>query len=95
MTITGANDAPDIVIGGGDSEALTLANSSETAGHADDGAFTTGGDTAVITGTLTFSDPDFSDTHTASVTAAAVTNGQAPPLTAEECSASSMSTTWL
>ena len=85
VTITGANDAPDITIESGDGTALALTESSETAGHANDGMFTTDGGTAVTTGTLTFSDPDFSDTHTASVTAVSVGIGEvAPPSLTEE-----------
>ena len=84
MTINGADDAPDIMIDSGDSDGLTLTESSERP-VTPDGAFTTDGDTAVTTGTLTFSDPDFSDTHTASVTAVSVGIGEvAPPSLTEE-----------
>jgi VCBS repeat-containing protein len=79
VTITGTNDGPVISLESGDSAALTLEESSETAGNADDGAFTTGGSPAVTTGTLSFSDLDLTDTHTADVTDVVVGIGETAP----------------
>ncbi|HEY6633431.1 MAG TPA: VCBS domain-containing protein, partial [Rhizobiaceae bacterium] len=68
ITITGANDAPDIVVASGDSATLALTESSENPGQASDGAFTpTGGGTPTYSGTISFSDVDYTDDHTTSV----------------------------
>jgi VCBS repeat-containing protein len=81
VTITGRNDAPYIVVGLDDSAALALTESSEGPEASALGAFTnTSGPVGpTLTGTLSFSDPDFTDGHTAEVTDASVTGGVAPP----------------
>ena len=79
MTIAGANDAPDIMVesGNSDSAALALTKSSDNVGNTPE-PFTTGGGTAVTTGTLS-SPTRISDADYATVTGASATCGVAPP----------------
>ena len=81
VTITGANDAPDVTVGGSDSATLALTELSEAPENVGLNAFTdtVGGGAPTTSGTLSFSDPDYSDTHTASVTNVSAGLGEVAP----------------